>query len=289
MQRLFWPLTVPALALYWLVFAIPALLTVCYSVLQVSGGGIEFVGVARYVRAIHDHFFWSAMLHTLQYAAEGTVLLFVPGLYLAWCLSQITRFKRVFRVLVFAPVVMSALVVGLIWKFIYNPNWGLLDQTLRSLHLGVLARPWLGDTSTAMTAVVIAAVWHSIGLWVVLIGAGMERIHPEVLEAAKVDGANAWQEFFRVTLPQLFPVLRSLAILWIIESMHAFTWVYVMTEGGPIRSTEVAATYVYAIAFQSQDIGYATALAAIVLVATAAVAAAAYRVLYRGAFREAMG
>jgi ABC-type sugar transport system permease subunit len=214
------------------------------------------------------------------------VLLFVPGLYLAWCLSQAKRFRRLFRVLVFAPVVMSSLVVSLIWKFIYNPNWGLLNQTLHALHLDGLARQWLGDTSTAMTAVLIAAVWHSIGLWVVLIGAGLERIHPEVIEAAKVDGANAAQEFMWVTLPQLYPVLRSLAILWIIESMHAFTWVYVMTEGGPINSTEVAATYVYAIAFQSQDFGYATALATIVLAATAVVAAVAFRVLYRRGVQE---
>lgn len=284
-RRLFWPFVAPALVLYALVFLVPIVLSVLYSFGSVgSSGQPHITGFSHYADAFQDHFFWRSVKNTLIYAGESTVVMFIPALFVAWCLSQVIRLRRFFRVVVFAPVVVSVLVASLAWKFLLNPSWGLIDLLLRALHLGHFAVPWLGDSRFAMPAVVVAAVWQSLGLWVVLISAGLERIDPELFEAARVDGATRRTEFFFITLPLLWPVLRALILLWVVQAMQVFAFVYVMTGGGPSGSTEVVSTYIYDIAFTSQKFGYAACLATIVLVITGVVGGLIGKLLVRPAY-----
>lgn len=284
-RRLFWPFLIPSLVLFAGVFLGPIVLNVLYSFGDVgSSGQPQIKGLSHYGDAFGDHVFWSSLEHTLIYAGESTVILFVPAVFLAWCLAQVRRWRRFFRVMVFAPVVVSILVASLVWKFLLNPTWGLVDALLRAVGLSSLAIPWLGDTRTAMLAVVVAAVWQSLGLWVVLISAGLERIDPDLYEAARVDGANRWAEFWRISLPQLYPVLRALILLWVVQAVQVFAFVYVMTpSGGPAGVTAVVSTYIYDEAFTSQDYGYAACLATIVLVLTGVLGVVVAAVLRRSA------
>ncbi len=286
-RRYFWPFVLPALTLYALVFGIPIIGTVIYSFARVGPRGeLTFRGLDNYVRALHDDVFWSSLQHTFVFAAESTLVLFVPGLFIAWCLSQRIRFRRFYRIVVFAPVVLSVLVAAVVWRFIFNPSWGLLNTILRDIGLEGLALPWLGDDRTAMLAVVIAAVWQNIGLWVVLISAGLERISPEILESARIDGASARTEFFRISLPLLWPVLRILILLWTIGALQLFAFVYVMTGGGPAGETQVVASYIYGVAFTSQSFGYAAALATLVLIIAGVVTLLLSRVLVERDFED---
>jgi ABC-type sugar transport system permease subunit len=284
-RRLFWPFVLPAVALYVFVLILPMVQTILYSFTDRSlKASYHMVGLKNYITAFQDPFFWAALQHTFVYAILSLVMLFVPALCLAWCLAQHIRFKRFFRIVIFAPVVVSVLVTSLIWKFLLNPNWGLLNAFLKAIGLDELAIPWLGNTHTALVAVTAASVWHSMGLYVVLLSAGLERIPSELFDAGKVDGANDRQQFIYITLPLLWEVLRSLLVLWIIHAIQAFAWVFVMTQGGPMNSTEVAATYVYSIAFVSNKFGYATALATLMMVVIFTITWLANRLLHRESY-----
>jgi ABC-type sugar transport system permease subunit len=189
---------------------------------------------------------------------------------MAWSLQQPFRGRRVFSFIILAPLVIAASVAGLMWKWIYNPTQGLINPVLEWLHLDALARPWLGDPRYALTAVIIAAVWHGIGSWVLLISAGIDRIPADLPDAARIDGANDWQVFRGITVPLLWEVLRILIVLWVIQALQAFTFIFVMTGpvavGGPLGSTDVMATYVYRIAFVDFKWAYGAAMATVMLV-----------------------
>ena len=137
------------------------------------------------------------------------------------------------------------------------------------MGLGPWALPWLGEPNTALTAVIIASIWHGIGTWVLLIYAGLERIPPDLPAAARIDGANDWHVFRFITLPLLWEVLRILLVLWVLQALQAFAFIYVMTGpvsvGGPMNSTEVMATYVFKNAFVSFKWAYSMALATVML------------------------
>jgi ABC-type sugar transport system permease subunit len=157
--------------------------------------------------------------------------------------------------------------VALLWKLLYNPVFGPINGFLKFIGLGSLAIPWLGNPDTALLAVVVATAWQQLGMWVLLISAGLDRVPQEVLEAAKFDGANEWQVFWRVTMPLLWGVLRLLFILWIILSLQVFGQVWIMTpHGGAARSTDVMATLIYERAFGGLQWGFACAMATILLV-----------------------
>jgi len=188
-------------------------------------------------------------------------------MFLSWALTQNVRYRSVFRYIIIAPLMLSIVVVALLWKLLYNPVFGPINNLLHAVGLSSLALPWLGDPRTALLAVVVATVWQQLGMWVLLISAGLERIPSEIMEAARVDGANEWQLFWKITMPLLWGILRLLFILWIILSLQVFAQVYVMTpHGGAARSTEVIATLIYDRAFGSYQWGLACAMATALLI-----------------------
>ncbi|WP_147918339.1 carbohydrate ABC transporter permease [Ruania zhangjianzhongii] len=226
----------------------------------------NWVGLQNYRDLIADDLFRSAVLNTLLYFGLSLVVLFPMALFIAWALLRTKRSRSFFQLAIFAPAVLSVSVAGVLWKFIYNPNFGIINTVLEAVGLEALTRPWLGDPSTAMLGIVIAVIWHGIATWIILILAGMDRIPTELNEAASLDGASNWQVYTRVTLPLLWPVLSTLLVLWFIQSMQTFAFIYVMTNGGPYGSTEVMATYMYRMAFEGRMFAYGSAMAIVMTI-----------------------
>jgi ABC-type sugar transport system permease subunit len=270
-RRLILPFVLPQLILYTLVMFVPLALTIYYSFTNWQGHGNPkvWVGLKNYNVLLKDGNFHNAIENSIRLTFIGGLLLFVPAMAIAWALQQPLRGKRFFSFIILAPVVIAASVAGLIWKWIYNPSQGLLNPFLERIGLEHFAVPWLGSPRWALTAIIVASVWHGVGTWILLISAGMDRIPPDLPDAAKLDGAGDWQVFRTVTIPLLWEVLRILLVLWIIQALQAFTFIFVMTGpvavGGPLGSTDVMVTYVYRIAFNDFKWAYGSALATAML------------------------
>ncbi len=267
-RKLIIPFLLPAFLLYTLLYAYPIVQTFLWSFTGWSGHTVKrpFAGLRNYASLLIDRRFHGALQNTLLYAVVGGILLFVFGLILAWGLSQPIRFRRIFRFIVLAPMVISVAVTGVMWRMIFEPNLGVLNNVLRAINLDQLALPWMGDTRTALPAIIIASVWWQMGMWVLLLLAGLERIPADLQDAAKVDGANELQVFWHVTLPLLWDVVRTLMVVWIILALQVFGIVLVMAPwGGVSGATQVAATYIYYTAFNDFKWAYASAVATVVL------------------------
>lgn len=286
-RRLILPFLLPQFLLYTVFTLIPIVATVALALTNWNRASTPaFVGLLNFRLILTDHLFLRAIQHSAYYVVAGGVLLFVPAFIIAWSLNQPVRAKPLFRFLILAPVVLSVSVAGLLWKWMYNPNLGLFNPLLKMIGLGRLALPWLGEPATALTAIILANIWHSIGTWVLLLLAAFDRIPPDLADAARVDGANDWQVFSRITLPLLWDLIRILLVLWIMDALQAFSFVYVMTAaeggvGGPIGSTSVMATYVYSVTFGSFNWAYGMALATAMLVLIFITGLASNRALLR--------
>ncbi|MEJ8672468.1 sugar ABC transporter permease [Streptomyces sp. MS1.AVA.1] len=204
------------------------------------------------------------------------------GLAAALLLQQERRGIGFYRAALFLPVVFSLVATALVWQAIYQPD-GVLNQLLGSVGLGSLRHAWLADQDTALYAVIVPALWRQIGYVMVLYLAGLKGIDPALYEAAKVDGASAWQRFRHVTLPQLRSVNAVVLSVIVIDSLRSFDVVWSLTRGGPYHSSELLSTYMYSTAFQSLRLGYGSALAVVIfLLAFGVIASYLVR-----AFREA--
>lgn len=281
-RRIVVPFLLPALLLLGTFFGYPLVRTVGISLQEFSRTGrATFAGVVQYQRLFADPEYGNALWNTFSLTFVGGCLLFPPAVALAWALTQRVRGERFFRFVVFAPVVLSVAVVSLLWKFLLHDTLGLVNPAFRAVGLGDLARLWLGDPLTALPVVAFVTVWHGIGIWVVLLCAGFERLPPSVLEAARLDGAGEWRLFLNVMLPMMRDLFRVLVVLWFVQSMQAFAFVYIMTDGGPFGSTEVVGTLAYRTAFLQGDLGYAATMGVVLVAVILAVAVVLNRVLKR--------
>jgi len=268
-RRLIIPFLLPAFIIYTVLEFVPLVLTVFYSFTNWVGAGLDrpWYGLTNYLLASLDPQVLNAAKNTALFAISGAVAAFVPALFISWALTQKVKLKALYRYIIIAPVLLSVVAVALLWKLLYNPVFGPINNLLKLVGLGSLALPWLGDTRTALLAIVVATVWQQLGMWVLLISAGLERIPTEILEAARVDGANEWQTFWKVTMPLLWSVMRLLFILWIILSLQVFGQVWVMVpHGGVASSAEVMGTLIYTRAFSSNQWGLSCALATILMI-----------------------
>jgi multiple sugar transport system permease protein len=242
----------------------------------------QFVGLDNFREMAHDDVFRSAAGHTVLWLVVFGGLSAVLGLAAALLLQQERRGVGFYRAALFLPVVFSLVATALVWQAIYQPD-GVLNRLLDSVGLGSLQHPWLADQDTALYAVIVPALWRQIGYVMVLYLAGLKGIDPALYEAAKVDGASAWQRFRHVTLPQLRSVNAVVVSVIIIDSLRSFDVVWSLTRGGPYHSSELLSTYMYSTAFQSLRLGYGSALAVVIFVLAFGVIAS---YLVR-AFREA--
>ena len=221
-------------------------------------GTPEFVGLGNYVELLGDGQFWRALFNTLVYTigtVPGSIAL---GLLVAIGLNRKMPGLALLRSLFFVPVIISLVAVALIASWMFNDNYGVINAALEAL--GFEGVPWLSSPVWAMPSLIITTLWIRIGFCMVIYLAALQSIPVELYQAAQVDGATGWRQFRHITWPLLGPTTFLLLILNVIYSLHVFDLIYVMTGGGPGSSTTVLVQYIYQVAFQESEMGYASAV-----------------------------
>jgi ABC-type sugar transport system permease subunit len=281
----------PTLALYLAFTIYPVLLTFYNSVhtLRMDLGMVyEFVGLEHFREILtSDEVFWKAARNSLTWGLVAPLVDIPLALGLALLLHARVPFARFFRTVWFTPVLMSYPVVGVIWLWVYNYDWGMANLALRALGLGQYAQAWLASPATALPALILVTTWMFAGFNMVVLLAAIAAIPSDYLEAARVDGAGGLRRVVHILVPLLRPTLVNLAILDFIGKMKQFALVWVMTRGGPMWGTETVATYVVKRAFEwkTLDLGYPSAIAVLWFVIIFGLSYAFTRALQR---REAL-
>ncbi len=255
----------PAILIFAGFTAYPVLRTFYNSVYFVGPkGAAEFVGLHNFSQVLlADPVFWTAVRNTAIFTLVGTPLDVFGGLLLALCLFAGVPFARSLRVIWFLPVLMSYVVVGIIWVWIYDYDWGALNLLLHAVGLGSLEHSWLGDPATALWAVMGAHLWKWLGFNMIVFLAALHALPGDVLGAAELDNCGWMAKTIYIIIPMLRPTLVNLLVLSFIGKMMIFDLVWIMTQGGPLWSTETVSTYVYKRAFDwnTFDLGYPSAIA----------------------------
>jgi ABC-type sugar transport system permease subunit len=227
-------------------------------------GVVEFVGLANFTALLFsDSVFWKAVTNTALFTLVATIVDVVGGLMLALCLFARAPFTRVLRVVWFTPVLMSYVVVGIVWVWIFDYDWGLANAVLRWLGLGAFEQSWLGQPSTALWSVLVAHEWKWLGFNMIVFLAALHALPTEVLGAAELDNCGWSAKLVYIIAPMLRATIVNLLVLSFIGKMMVFDLVWVMTGGGPLWSSETVSTYVYKRAFEwnTFDLGYPSAIA----------------------------
>lgn len=252
----------PALVLYLVWIIGPTLYTIYLSLTDWDGISTpNFIGLQNFARLFQrDRTFIEALTNNLRWLVVFITVPTTVGLGMALIFNTDIRGGRFYKVSIYAPLVLSLPVIGLIWAWLYNPRLGLINAFLTSV--GVEDPPgWLGDRELAIWCVIAAAVWRQVGYVMVLYLAGLKNIDPSLIDAALVDGANRWNLFRHVVLPLLAPVTTIIVVISIIDSLRAFDLVSIMTRGG--QSTQVLANFMYIEAFNNYRMGYGAAIAVV--------------------------
>jgi ABC-type sugar transport system permease subunit len=219
-----------------------------------------FVGLGNFKEIFfEDKIWWQSMLNAGYITLFALIFQNALAFMLAWACDREIRMKNFYRLMFFIPPVLSEVVVGLVWQWILDGNYGLLNHWLMSLGLGDLARNWLSDPRTALPCVAIVHSWKGFGWGFLIFLAGLQTIPRQLYEAARVDGANAWDCFRKITLPLMVPVVVLVGILTILGSMQAFVLIMAMTDGGPAYHTQVPLLRILASMRGSSRFGYACA------------------------------
>ncbi|KAD4060630.1 ABC transporter permease subunit [Arthrobacter yangruifuii] len=263
-----------------IVLVIPALLPILiFSVIPLVSGvalgftdatlarnaEINFIGLGNFIELFGDHRFWGSFGIGIVWAGAVALLTLIAAMGLALLLNSDLRLKGLTRVLALIPWAMPPVVIAIVWRMIYNPNSGPLNGVLESF--GIPGVNWLGDFSTALPAVIVVGVWAGIPQTTVLLLAGMQSISAEQHEAAAVDGAGAFRRFWHITLPGLRPIIFAVTALDFIWQFNSFGLIYVLTEGGPGGRTMIPPLFTYLEAFRNREIGYASAMGDVLVIA----------------------
>jgi raffinose/stachyose/melibiose transport system permease protein len=258
-----WVFVLPPLVIYVLFVLIPLAKSAYISLTDWNGVRpiINWIGLDHYVNLVQDPRFLNALWHNIIWVIVGTIAPIVISLGLAMLLWPRTRGRTLFQSAFFMPQVLSTVAVALIWSRVYHPLSGVLNNLLAAIGLRHLATGWLGESNTALVAVLVAAIWSYFGFALTVIMAGLQTINMELIDAAKVDGANSWQRFIHVIIPELRYVLTMIVGYTLIGGFNVFDIVWVMTQGGPANATEVVSTLLYTEAFVEGDVAYGTAMA----------------------------
>jgi multiple sugar transport system permease protein len=261
----------PALVLIFIFFFLPvvAALGLSFTDFDIYAVGdpsnTRWVGLRNYTQLLGTPLFWQALRNTFYFALVGGPLSIGVSLAAALLLNQkAVRFKGLFRTVYFAPFVTTLVAVAIVWRYMFHTRYGLLNYALGGLGIGPI--DWLGDPRWAMPAIILMTVWKSFGYNMLIFIAGLQAIPEELYEAARIDGASAWQRFRHVTLPGLAPTLVFVTVITMIGFFQLFVEPYVMTMGGPLRSTTSVVLLMYEEGFRWWRMGYAAAVAFVLFV-----------------------
>lgn len=260
----------PALLLYSGFVLLPAISSIYYSF--TSWNGVEttmnFIGLSNYKELLDpgNIRFWGAILRTFIVAVVVALGNNVIALALALLVDKVRIFKSFFRSAFYIPVLISGIVAGFIWKIMYNSNFGVFNHILSALGLDQFTNDWLGNPKTAMVSLIITILWQGAGYYMIIYLAGLQSIPEELTEAAKIDGANGWQQFWKITFPLLAGSITINMTLALINGMKVFDQINVMTSGGPGFSTETMTYYIYKVAFGEMRQGLGTAASIILFI-----------------------
>ncbi len=261
----------PALIWYLIFLVYPMLLSLYFSVMDWDGlsASMQFVGLRNYYAIIfEDDISRLALRNNILWTLGVLLIPTVGGLLMAVALNRKLRGQNTFRVIFYSPGVLPLVAVGMIWAWLYNPQFGFVNEVLKVIGLGAWTRGWLSVFETALPATFVTAIWGGIGFPMVLYLAALQGIPNEQFEAARIDGANGFQLFRHITLPWLREAHVIVFSLAVINSFRTFDLIYTMTYGGPGRSTQVLGTWMYFNAFQYYHAGYGAALAWVITAIT---------------------
>lgn len=260
-------MVLPALAVLGIFFVYPILLTVYYSFTDFTGVGTpEFAGLKNYDRLLSRDRYPHALKITLLFTVIVVTVQTSAGLVMATLLQRLPAVRNFARAALFTPAMMSFVIVGYVWQFIYSPYNGGLNALLTAIGLEDLARGWLGDPSTALFAIAIAHVWMFTGYTTAIFLAGFANIPSEMLEAGQLDGAKSWQRFRYLELPLLAPSVTINVMLSTIGTMKTFELPFIMTKGGPDGATRTLSLEIIENLFGAYKFGFASALSIVMLV-----------------------
>ncbi|EKE03713.1 MAG: hypothetical protein ACD_20C00161G0004 [uncultured bacterium] len=223
----------------------------------------EWVGLANYAELFNSSVFWKTMVNTFIYLIAAVPVLVVLPLIIAIFVNQKLRGVAIYRTLIYIPVIVSIVVAGIAWKWLFASN-GLLNYIMSLIHLPSVG--WLTDPNIALYSVIAVTVWKGLGYYMVVYMAALTAVPKDLYEAADIDGANEFHKHTAVTIPYLKPTIALVSIISSISAMKVFVEIYVMTNGGPMNSTKTIVYYIYQRAFENLDLGYASAAGVILLI-----------------------
>ena len=259
----------PAALVFLAVMIIPIFATGYYSTLEWDGiGDATFVGIKNYISLLLDnkYEFWQSVGHSFIVLFLSVFVQETIAMVLALILAKGVKGESFFRTAFFIPMVVSTVVIAQLFLKIYNPNYGLLNTMLESLGLGRWANEWLGDPKIAIWAVFIPLIWQYIGYHMLLFYGAIKSLSTDILEAARIDGANYFQISTRIILPLIVPMIETCVVLAVVGSLKTFDFVYVMTNGGPVGATEVPSTIMYDLLINRSVYGEGSAAAVFIVV-----------------------
>jgi len=266
-----WLFLAPALILIGLFFFLPAAAALVLSITDFDIYALadidnaRVVGISNYARAIDHPLFWTALKNTFYFALGCGPLTVLVALIAALLVNApLTRFRTFFRTAYFLPFVTTLVAVAIVWRYLYHAEYGLLNYALTTVGLDPVN--WLGDPTWAMPAIILMAVWKNFGYYMLIFIAGLQAIPRELYEAAELDGASAWKRFIHVTVPHLGPSLVFVGVVVMIGYFQLFAEPYVMTQGGPLRSTTSLVLVMYEEGFRWWRMGFAAAIAFVLFV-----------------------
>jgi len=220
-----------------------------------------FIGLDNYRRLVEDESFHRAAINTIYFTGASVPFTMLIGLGIALLLNQPLWGRSVFRTIYFLPIVTPFVVVSIVWKWLYQPDYGLFNFYLLKTHLIDQPLLWLSDQQLAMPAVILMSIWGGIGYSMIIYLAGLQAVPQELYDAAAVDGAGPWARLRYITIPMLRPTTLFLLVIGVIGSFQVFTQIFIMTSGGPVERTTTMVYFIYRTAFINFDMGYASTLA----------------------------
>ncbi len=257
---------IPTLLTYSIFIIIPVFIAVYYSFTQYSGlGKAKFTGVGNYIRMFGDKLFLIALRNTLLVLALSIVFLLIGSFLAALIMNVGFKGNAFFKMMVFAPYVIAPIIIGIIWGYILNPNYGMLNSVLRGLGLDVLAIEWIGGTKWSPLSFALIFTWQMLGFHATIFLSGIKTIPGEMYEASAIDGANGLQRAFFITIPMLKETIIINTVLIVTGVFKIYELVYQMTGGGPAHQSELLTSYMYFTVFTSRRYGYGMSIAVAIL------------------------